>query len=202
MLEKLGIELKVPSALPGMANSSSTANSVTNQVNPQSLLQQSLKEQVEKVKSATGIELPSYYNPAAVNPTKYAEQIQKRRLLWGNKDKQLNNATATPKPAEAVAPAPSSTATAASGGTIWQGAKFGDQDGKMTAKFQRLMGIKQPSSEQPTSSSGPPAAEKSELIKKQEEMFSSMESQYEVARLATHTHRGVGLGFGTFQYPR
>lgn len=57
-------------------------------------------------------------------------------------------------------------------------------------------------SEQPTSSSGPPAAEKSELIKKQEEMFSSMESQYEVARLATHTHRGVGLGFGTFQYPR
>jgi len=31
-------------------------------------------------------------------------------------------------------------------GTIWQGATFGgDQDGKMTAKFQRLMGIKNPS---------------------------------------------------------
>lgn len=29
-----------------------------------------------------------------------------------------------------------------------------------------------------------------------------MEMQYEVARVATHTHRGVGLGFGTFQYPR
>lgn len=28
-------------------------------------------------------------------------------------------------------------------GTIWQGATFGgDQDGKITAKFQRLMGIK------------------------------------------------------------
>lgn len=28
-------------------------------------------------------------------------------------------------------------------GTIWQGATFGgDQDGKMTAKFKRLMGIK------------------------------------------------------------
>jgi len=26
-----------------------------------------------------------------------------------------------------------------------------------------------------------------------------MESQYEVARMATHTHRGLGLGFGTFQ---
>ena len=36
-----------------------------------------------------------------------------------------------------------STAESKSGGTIWQGAKFGgDQDGKMTAKFQRLMGIK------------------------------------------------------------
>lgn len=30
-------------------------------------------------------------------------------------------------------------------------------------------------------------------------MFHSMESQYEVARLATHSHRGLGLGFGTFQ---
>lgn len=30
-----------------------------------------------------------------------------------------------------------------SSGTIWKGATFGgDQDGKMTAKFQRLMGMK------------------------------------------------------------
>lgn len=38
-----------------------------------------------------------------------------------------------------------------------------------------------------------------EVLKKQEEMFSSMEAQYEVARTATHTMRGVGLGFGSFQ---
>lgn len=44
-----------------------------------------------------------------------------------------------------------------------------------------------------------PKNDGSDLIKKQEEMFNSMENQYEVARLATHTHRGVGLGFGTFQ---
>jgi len=51
--------------------------------------------------------------------------------------------------------------------------------------------------------SGPVAnPEGSEILKKQEELFSSMEMQYEVARVATHTHRGVGLGFGTFQYPR
>ena len=30
----------------------------------------------------TGIALPKYYNPGAVNPLKYAEQIQKRKLLW------------------------------------------------------------------------------------------------------------------------
>lgn len=36
-------------------------------------------------------------------------------------------------------------------------------------------------------------------LKQQEEMFSSMEQQYEVARTATHTMRGVGLGFSSFQ---
>jgi hypothetical protein len=52
-------------------------------------------------------------------------------------------------------------------------------------------------------SSGPASsAEGNEILKKQEELFNSMEMQYEVARVATHTHRGVGLGFGTFQYPR
>lgn len=30
----------------------------------------------------TGVEVPKYYNPAAVNPLKYAEQIKKRKLLW------------------------------------------------------------------------------------------------------------------------
>nr|CAI5832126.1 unnamed protein product [Callosobruchus analis] len=39
----------------------------------------------------------------------------------------------------------------------------------------------------------------SEVLKKQEEMFSSMEQQYEVARTTTHTMRGVGLGFGSYQ---
>ena len=54
------------------------------------------------------------------------------------------------------------------------------------------MGIKE--------SDTPPAPVKaSDVLKKQEEMFSSMEAQYEVARTATHTMRGVGLGFGSFQ---
>ena len=33
--------------------------------------------------------MPKYYNPAAVNPLKYAEQVQKRKLLWSkNKEKK------------------------------------------------------------------------------------------------------------------
>ena len=36
----------------------------------------------------TGVAVPSYYNPAAVNPLKYAEQLKKRKMLWskGAKD--------------------------------------------------------------------------------------------------------------------
>ena len=37
---------------------------------------------VLQAQELTGIALPKYYNPGAVNPLKYAEQIQKRKLLW------------------------------------------------------------------------------------------------------------------------
>ena len=41
-----------------------------------------------KAQQITGIAVPKYYNPAAVNPLKYAEQIQKRKLLWSKKKEQ------------------------------------------------------------------------------------------------------------------
>ena len=73
-----------------------------------------------------------------------------------------------------------------------------DQDGKVTAKFKRLMGIK---GDLPTAST---ETSKPDILKKQEEMFSNMEQQYEVARATTHTQRGVGLGYatGVYQFPR
>lgn len=89
MLEKLGIELKVPASGIDISQTGIVSTAATTHLTPQLLLQKTMEEQVEKVKTATGIELPSYYNPIAVNPSKYAEQIQKRRLLWGNKDKQV-----------------------------------------------------------------------------------------------------------------
>ena len=41
----------------------------------------------------TGVAVPKYYNPAAVNPLKYAEQVQKRKLLWSksNVKKEVNS---------------------------------------------------------------------------------------------------------------
>ncbi|XP_015366484.1 PREDICTED: arginine/serine-rich coiled-coil protein 2-like isoform X4 [Diuraphis noxia] len=182
ILDKLGIELKVPAVGSSVLPSTTT-------VTPQLLLQKSMEAQVEKVKEQTGIELPSYYNPVAVNPNKYAEQIQKRKLLWGNKQ----NNEVVKKIEEAKPSVITNNKTA----TIWQSTKFGDQDGKVTAKFKRLMGIKDSGIgvDNQTSQQG----QSKDIIKKQEEMFNSMESQYEVARMATHTHRGLGLGFGTFQ---
>lgn len=47
-----------------------------------------MEAQVQKVKEITGVELPKYYNPSAINPLKYAEQIKKRQMLWGNKKKE------------------------------------------------------------------------------------------------------------------
>ncbi|XP_014237984.1 arginine/serine-rich coiled-coil protein 2 [Trichogramma pretiosum] len=123
---------------------------------------------------------PTFYNPlATATQGKYAEQIQKRKLLWANKKQEVVK--------------PSATTTA----STWVGTTFSqDEDGKQTAKFKRLMGIKE---DMPVAGSVKP-----DLLKKQEEMFSNMEQQYEVARATTHTQRGVGLGYasGGFPFPR
>nr|CAG4641387.1 EOG090X0LFN [Eulimnadia texana] len=129
-------------------------------------------QQHQQPKPAAGV--PSYYNPAVVNVTKVAEQMQKRKLLWGNKEKKEAAPTAT----------------------VWNAATFSqDQDGKATAKFKRLMGIKE------DGSSGSEAA--TDVSKKQQELFATLDQQYEIARATTHTQRGVGLGFSSgYSFPR
>lgn len=83
---KMGVNL-ILSSLSGAVGPSllSSSGPAAAGVTPQDLIQKSIAAQVEKIKADTGIELPKYYNPMAINPTKMAEQIQKRRLLWGNK---------------------------------------------------------------------------------------------------------------------
>lgn len=54
------------------------------------------------VKQLTGVEVPSYYNPNAINPLKYAEGVKKRQMLWGAKG---------PTPADPMAPSPSTSSS-------------------------------------------------------------------------------------------
>lgn len=140
-------------------------------------------------KATESVPLPSYYNPGVVNPVRYADQVQKRKLLWSHKTPESKDVS--------------------SNISKWEQAKFSqDKDGKMASKFLRLMGVKDgqkgpdpskpgTSSAAPGSSASSSAASGGDSIKKQEELFSTMEQQYEVARQVTHTMRGVGLGFSS-----
>ncbi|XP_069949926.1 arginine/serine-rich coiled-coil protein 2 isoform X7 [Cherax quadricarinatus] len=245
------------------------------------LLKRSMEAQMVEVQKQTGIALPSYYNPAAMNPMKFAEQERKKKLLWGNKNKAADTpagnsaaeGAASNTPASlnlhpggsgmggmgsgmnslrpnlggecAASAAAAATATATAGSTgassgqaaLWANTRFSnDRDGKMAEKFRRLMGVKSadtavaaPYMCSPPASSkldGPPRYPSSapttrrigesapagnkescvggsggrenpgmDILQKQETMFTSMERQYEMARIATHTHKGFGLGF-------
>lgn len=109
---------------------------------------------------------------------RFKDQIERRKLLWQKKDDKKVDTTAQAAPSHRT-------------GKVWETTTFAqDQDGKVASKFKRLMGIRDTSQETPKGA---------DTLKKQEEMFHSMEQQYEVARTATHTMRGVGLGFGSYQ---
>ncbi|XP_059489885.1 serine/threonine-protein kinase fray2-like isoform X2 [Neocloeon triangulifer] len=136
------------------------------------------------VTSPSVIQLSSGIVPGLTNNptlTKIQQQLQKRRALWSNKSVIAKE-------------------TCAKSGNNWESTHLPkDNDGKMTAKFKRLMGMKGVDVEPPEETAPKKPLSAAEQQQKQDEMFNSMERQYEVARLATHTHRGIGLGFGTFQ---
>jgi len=116
----------------------------------------------------TGVKVPEYYNMAAVNPLKYAEQIKKRKMLWS---KTKDNKEADKQ---------------------WMSTVFQQDSGgdNQTSKFRKLMGIK--------GSDGEVEVDEKlteEQLRKQDELFRQLDRDYEFARMATHTHRGVGLGF-------
>ncbi|XP_067640915.1 arginine/serine-rich coiled-coil protein 2 isoform X2 [Eurosta solidaginis] len=126
------------------------------------------------------IQLPSYYNPNVINPNKYAEQVQKRKLIWGAKKTE-------------------DTAKK------WGNAQFSqDTDGKVASKFMRLMGIKgnvPPPKEDTAVVEQKAVPSVAPDVKTREVMFTNLQQQYEVARQVTHTMRGVGLGFSSQARP-
>ncbi|CAG7833677.1 unnamed protein product [Allacma fusca] len=154
-------------------------------------LARNYEEQIEKLKSNQYGPPPQaghkYPNQVHVEPSKLVEQIEKRKFLF-KKD----------KPAEATT----------SNTTLWKNTAFtDDSDGKMSAKFKRLMGMKD--NETAVSGSGSGSGTGSgnsgtastntdnDSVKKLDEYFANLEKQYEVARATTHTQRGLGLGFSS-----
>ena len=172
---------------------------------------ETLAAQMEKVKEITGVEVPKYYNPAAINPLKYAEQIKKRQMLW----KKPSADDTDPQPGGSSQPATMAVAAPAqvtpekkfgmSTGVLagmgprqpsqpagsfnkWETTNFGND--KTNEKFRRLMGIKGGGGAPP-----PPTDSPSSVQKGSAKLFELQEQQYEKARAITHTARGLGLGF-------
>lgn len=148
-------------------------------VTPQQALMQTMAAVHAKAQEMTGVAVPSYYNPAAVNPIKYAEQLKKRKLLW-SKNKEIKEPE-TDKEVENKAQ--------------WTSTSFAaDNDGKMAAKFRKLMGIKE--EDQLLVSDNVDISKLTEdQRRRQEELFMQLDREYAFARMTTHTHRGIGLGF-------
>lgn len=142
------------------------------QVTPQIAMAAQMAALQAKALAETGIAVPSYYNPTAVNPMKFAEQEKKRKLLWQNKKEGDKSQTAE----------------------LWEKLNFGNKD--QNVKFRKLMGIKD---EEEVGTPVPNPAESFKTLKQQEEMFRNLDAQYEMARSQTHTQRGMGLGFSSMR---
>uniref|UniRef100_A0A4W5NJ04 Arginine/serine-rich coiled-coil protein 2 n=1 Tax=Hucho hucho TaxID=62062 RepID=A0A4W5NJ04_9TELE len=140
------------------------------QVTPQIAMAAQMAALQAKTLAETGIAVPSYYNPSAVNPLKFAEQEKKRKKLWQGKKEGDKSQTAE----------------------LWEKLNFGNKD--QNVKFRKLMGIK---GEEEGEASKPLNDEGLKTLQQQEEMFHNLDVQYEMARSQTHTQRGMGLGFGS-----
>ncbi|TRY65338.1 hypothetical protein DNTS_032242 [Danionella cerebrum] len=143
------------------------------QVTPQIAMAAQMAAMHAKTLAETGIAVPSYYNPSAVNPMKFAEQEKKRKMLWQGKKEGVRDKSQTAE--------------------LWEKLNFGNKD--QNVKFRKLMGIK---GEEEAGSSAAVNDEDDEGLKtlqQQEEMFRNLDVQYEMARSQTHTQRGMGLGF-------
>lgn len=65
----------------------------------------------------------------------------------------------------------------------------------MTEKFLKLMGSK-------TTTAPDKIEDQDSMVKYQENLFKDLDKQYSLARMSTHTHRGIGLGFSSHPSPK
>lgn len=169
-----------PTPTPAALAAAALANSLSGE--------DQVQAQLAHVKAVTGVDLPKYYNPTAINPLKYAEQIKKRQLLWGfKKAESTDQPPPVQKAPEIVKPAPVVQPQSGQPCSFnkWEKTNFGNS--QANEKFRRLMGIKNATTEMPEESDSAPVDSK--------KTFEHLEQEYERARAITHTQRGLGLGF-------
>lgn len=131
---------------------------------------------------STSVEIPSYYNKNVINPLIYAEQERKRKLLWSKTKSNNDNNTG-------ASIATNVTSTAIVGKAILESSK----DEKTALKMKKLMGIRDDDSKIDNLNKN--EQKLNDLNRMQEKTFNDLDKEYEFARMATHTHRGMGLGF-------
>lgn len=170
-VRKLGDHLRPADLLKGVKISGGES------VTPQMVLMQTMAAMHKKAQELTGVEVPKYYNPAAVNPLKYAEQVQKRKLLWSKKPDEKQKEKDDQIESQ------------------WKSAYVADDD-KATSKFRKLMGMKEGLNDMSTVDKNMTEEQK----RRQAELFQRLDQEYEFARMTTHTQRGVGLGFSSQVY--
>lgn len=141
---------------------------------PKKLLFKRNEEIAKKTEQLTGIKIPSYLNTTVLNPLKYAETEQKRKLLWSKKDdsKKLN-----------ILAWNASSVIASRG------------DDRKAAKFRKLMGIHDEPNVITHSIQDVSRKEHEQAV-----LFSRLDADYQSARSQTHTSRGVGLGYNQSAY--
>jgi len=83
----------------------------------------------------------------------------------------------------------------------WTTSSFSsDQDGKTAAKFRKLMGIRE--EDKALLADNVDISKLTEEQRaRQEELFAQLDRDYAFARMTTHTHRGIGLGFSSHGLP-
>lgn len=129
-----------------------------------------------------------YRTPGSINP-RFSEQMQKRKLLWqGAKEKTVRDIC--------LISCFFAAAFHFQVSQSWETMLSACTDEKQAEKLKKMIGFKGDS--HPSTSGGPRDDEtdgSKPEAKRQEEISRQLQQQYEMARMSTHTHRGMGLGF-------
>lgn len=117
--------------------------------------------------------LPSTFDSTIAK--QLAAQREKRKLLWGKKEEGESSSQKT----------------------VWgSGSIRNDESGEQTAKFLKLMGVKDV-----TADNVKDYQKTDESVLRSTEMLDSMETEYEKSRYMQHINKGIGLGLVQFKPP-